>query len=151
MKRRIIGIEANHNATIARSSDMCKKTVVLVINKQHLPKKERMIENLLFACHKAFEEQKNIWYLDSGCSNHMTRDKEVFLDINSTFRSKFKAKTTLESKPGNEARVQSPCFKRKNCCYNQKNINLIAKEENDSCLWHKRLGHLNYKGLELLA
>lgn len=52
MKRKIVGIEASNNTTIARSSGMCKKIVVSIIkNKLHLPKKKRML-GLLFACNK---------------------------------------------------------------------------------------------------
>ncbi|XP_058722251.1 uncharacterized protein LOC131594177 [Vicia villosa] len=32
----------------------------------------------------------------------------------------------------------------------EKNVSMMAREENDSCLWHKRLGHLNYESLKLL-
>ena len=32
-----------------------------------------------------------------------------------------------------------------------KNLSLMAKEEGDSCLWHKRLGHLNCNNLTLLS
>ncbi|XP_050890235.1 uncharacterized protein LOC127095607 [Lathyrus oleraceus] len=46
--------------------------------------------NLFFACQKAFQEDKNVWYLDSGCSNHMTRKKEAFINIDSSFGSKVK-------------------------------------------------------------
>lgn len=32
----------------------------------------------------------------------------------------------------------------------KKKIIMMAREENDSYLWHKRLGHLNYNSLKLL-
>jgi transposase InsO family protein len=32
----------------------------------------------------------------------------------------------------------------------EKNVSMMAREENDSCLWHRRLGHLNYESLKLL-
>jgi transposase InsO family protein len=32
----------------------------------------------------------------------------------------------------------------------EKNFSMMAREDNDSCLWHKRLGHLNYNSLKLL-
>ncbi|XP_058760700.1 uncharacterized protein LOC131634032 [Vicia villosa] len=47
--------------------------------------------NLFFASQKALhEEGKNVWYWDSGCSNHMTGQKEAFINIDSSFGSKFK-------------------------------------------------------------
>ncbi|KAI5399654.1 hypothetical protein KIW84_064835 [Lathyrus oleraceus] len=48
--------------------------------------------NLFFACQKEFQEDKNVWYLDSGCSNHMTGKKEAFINIDSSFGSKVKLK-----------------------------------------------------------
>ncbi|XP_058741760.1 uncharacterized protein LOC131614151 [Vicia villosa] len=47
--------------------------------------------NLFFACQKALhEEGKNVWYLNSGCSNHMTEQKKAFINIDSSFGSKVK-------------------------------------------------------------
>ncbi|KAI4346126.1 hypothetical protein L6164_013204 [Bauhinia variegata] len=39
------------------------------------------------------EKHKNVWYLDNRCSNHITRDKEAFIDMDSSF--------SLEVKLGN--------------------------------------------------
>lgn len=47
-------------------------------------KEEKNDENILYACHKAPKEQKNVWYLDSDCNNHMMGDMEF------TFCSKMK-------------------------------------------------------------
>jgi len=33
---------------------------------------------------------KNVWYLDNGCSNHMTGDKEAYIGIDPSFGSKVK-------------------------------------------------------------
>ncbi|KAI5417614.1 hypothetical protein KIW84_042290 [Lathyrus oleraceus] len=46
--------------------------------------------NVFFTCQKAFQEDKNVWYLDSGYSNHMTGKKEAFINIDSSFDSKVK-------------------------------------------------------------
>ena len=32
-------------------------------------------------CYKANSTKKNPWYLDSGCSRHMTGDKNLFMDL----------------------------------------------------------------------
>lgn len=62
------------------------------VNQQHasFAEGENDEGNLLFACQKAFHEDKNVWYLDSGCSNHMTGKKEAFINIDSSFGSKVK-------------------------------------------------------------
>ena len=45
---------------------------------------------MFYACHKTHEDKKEVWYLDSGYSNHMTADKDIFLDMDSSFNSKVK-------------------------------------------------------------
>jgi transposase InsO family protein len=46
--------------------------------------------SLLMACHVKEETQQNIWYLDTGCSNHMCGDKEAFSDLDESFHSSVK-------------------------------------------------------------
>ena len=41
--------------------------------------------NLFYACHRALEGEKNVWYLNSGCSNHMIRDDDAFMNMNLSF------------------------------------------------------------------
>jgi transposase InsO family protein len=165
--------------------------------------------NLFFACQKAFhEEGKNVWYLDSGCSNHMTGQKEPFINIDSSFSSKVKlgngehvevkGKGTIgvttkhgrkvihdtlyvpeldenllsigqllehgyslnfenrecrifDSKRRSVAVVKMTSNRSFPLSFNyEKNVSMMAREENDSCLWHRRLGHLNYESLKLL-
>lgn len=53
---------------------------------------------LLFACQTASKHKNTIWFLDSGCSNHMTGDEKIFLDIDATVNSQVKM--------GNDALVQ---------------------------------------------
>lgn len=45
--------------------------------------------SLIFACQRQLEH-KNIWYLDSICSNHIMEDWEAFLNMDSSFVSKVK-------------------------------------------------------------
>jgi len=61
-------------------------------NQQHISfvEAKNSEDNLFFACQKATEEYKNVWYLDSGCSNHMTGYKYSFIDMDSSFGSKVK-------------------------------------------------------------
>lgn len=37
--------------------------------------------SLFITCHGARESSSNIWFLDSGCSNHMTGNKELFENL----------------------------------------------------------------------
>ena len=48
-------------------------------------------EMLLMACVDGKKgEKKNIWFLDSGCSNHMCRKKELSYHIDENFRQTVK-------------------------------------------------------------
>lgn len=40
---------------------------------------------LLMVCHENEKPDTNIWYLDTGCSNHMCGDKSVFAHLDETF------------------------------------------------------------------
>ncbi|KAA3486842.1 Retrovirus-related Pol polyprotein from transposon TNT 1-94 [Gossypium australe] len=46
--------------------------------------------SLLMACHVKEETQKNLWYLDIGCSNHMSDDKSVFSVLDEFIRDNVK-------------------------------------------------------------
>ncbi|TYI46757.1 hypothetical protein E1A91_D13G126900v1, partial [Gossypium mustelinum] len=60
MKRKIVGIETSHKTIIAKKF-------------KH-----------------ASEERKNVWYLNNNCNTHITKVKEAFLDLDSTFFSEVK-------------------------------------------------------------
>ncbi len=42
------------------------------------------------ACHKDEEIHKNLWYLDTGCSNHMCGDRSLFSDLDKLFQNSIK-------------------------------------------------------------
>ncbi|TXG52111.1 hypothetical protein EZV62_021280 [Acer yangbiense] len=44
-------------------------------------------ETLLLACNMAEDGAKNKWFLDSGCSNHMCGEKEMFTQLDESFTS----------------------------------------------------------------
>ncbi|XP_073300259.1 uncharacterized protein [Primulina huaijiensis] len=45
---------------------------------------------MLFTCDIALEDQKNIWFLDTGCNNHMCGRQELFTKLDETIRSEVK-------------------------------------------------------------
>lgn len=45
---------------------------------------------LLMACHTKEEKTSNLWYLDSGCSNHMCGNKFLFSELDESFRDTVK-------------------------------------------------------------
>ncbi|KAG6510909.1 hypothetical protein ZIOFF_028954 [Zingiber officinale] len=46
--------------------------------------------SLLMVCHEKEKTQRHVWYLDTGCSNHMSGEKDTFSDLDETFRSSVK-------------------------------------------------------------
>lgn len=46
--------------------------------------------SLLMACHAKEESHQHMWYLDTGCSNHMCGDKSIFSDLDESFRNTVK-------------------------------------------------------------
>ena len=57
--------------------------------KLNFAEKEEEI-SLLMVCHAKEETNRNLWYLDTGCSNHMCGDKSVFSVLDESFRDDVK-------------------------------------------------------------
>ena len=49
-----------------------------------MQKKEEEV-SLLMVCHMKEETQQNMWYLDTGYSNHMCGEKKAFSDLDESF------------------------------------------------------------------
>ncbi|KAG6655974.1 hypothetical protein CIPAW_05G254000 [Carya illinoinensis] len=46
-------------------------------------------EHLFFACQALTQEEK-IWFIDSGCSNHMASDETIFTDLDTSIKIQVK-------------------------------------------------------------
>ncbi|OMO54668.1 Zinc finger, CCHC-type [Corchorus capsularis] len=121
--------------------------------------KEEEIEEQLFVavCCVSKAENNNVWLIDSGCSNHMVADESLFgyLDKSYTTRIKIGDGTYLRAvgrsciiyEPEGRELITLPMVNKtfylkldEDVAYNSQN------EETE--LWHKRLGHVNYKSLQ---
>ena len=49
--------------------------------------KNDIAENVFYSCLNTQQESNNLWYLDSGCSNHRTGNKNSFLQLNKNVKS----------------------------------------------------------------
>uniref|UniRef100_A0A5B7B3A2 CCHC-type domain-containing protein n=1 Tax=Davidia involucrata TaxID=16924 RepID=A0A5B7B3A2_DAVIN len=52
--------------------------------KSNFAEKEEEV-SLLMVCHTKEETHNNLWYLDTGCSNHMCGEKSAFSDLDESF------------------------------------------------------------------
>lgn len=42
---------------------------------------------MFYACHAMSEQKNDVWFLDSGCSNHMTGDESIFVKLDTSSNS----------------------------------------------------------------
>ncbi|KAK2977872.1 hypothetical protein RJ640_020216 [Escallonia rubra] len=167
-------------------------------------------DNMFYACQMASEQKKDVWYLDSGCSNHMTSNRGIFVDIDSSVNSqiimgngsivKAKGKGTIaiqakeatkyirdvllvpdleqnllsvgqlvehgymvhfedngckiyDKRDGKKVMANVKMEKSRNfpISFHYPRYNALKVEvKNESWLWHKRYGHLNFQSLRSL-
>ena len=52
-------------------------------NKQNanVAKEEKNPSNVLLTCNVAQDREDDVWFLDSGCSNHMTGNRAMFANL----------------------------------------------------------------------
>ncbi|KAA8519704.1 hypothetical protein F0562_013851 [Nyssa sinensis] len=51
---------------------------------------EDAAEQLFYSCMNVEHNSQNVWYLDSGCSNHMTGNREIFVELDGNYSSQAK-------------------------------------------------------------
>ncbi|BBG92635.1 hypothetical protein Prudu_000428, partial [Prunus dulcis] len=121
---------------------------------------------LFYMCNAATDVKKNhSWYIDSGCSNHMTGNEGLLVDIQRNLNSKVKMGTgEVVPVAGKGTLVIKTKLGKKHI---QEVMLVPGLEENllsvgqmmehgyylvfgGNMTWHKRLGHLNERSLKLL-
>ncbi|XP_022876705.1 uncharacterized protein LOC111394888 [Olea europaea var. sylvestris] len=116
------------------------------------------------------------WYLDSGCSNHMTGNRDIFVDLNPNITSQVilgdgtcrdavgKGTIAVQIKEGNKKLITDVLYVP-NLSHNLLSVGQLiqsdfsvhfddgackARDEDLVYLWHLRYGHLHERGLRLL-
>nr|CAH66391.1 OSIGBa0134J07.9 [Oryza sativa] len=178
------------------------------INRANFSQEKEKSEEMVFSCHTAQEEKDDVWVIDSGCTNHMAADPNLFREMDSLYHAKIHMGngSIAQSEGKGTVAVQTadgpkfikdvllvPDLKQNLLSIGQllehgyavyfedfsckildrKNNRLVAKinmeknrnfllrmnhttqmalrsEVDISDLWHKRMGHLNYRALKLL-
>ncbi|KAH9735937.1 hypothetical protein KPL71_017913 [Citrus sinensis] len=91
---------------------------------------------LLLARNDTSGGQENTWYLDTGASNHMSGNINMFVQLSESVNGSVAF--------GDDSKV--PVKGRGNILFRAKD----ACHKDQSWTWHLRYGHLNFGGLELL-
>lgn len=59
----------------------CKFKKIHQVNFSEKKKKNKIEEELIYACEAAMEEKNDTWYVNSACSDHMTRNDNIFRNL----------------------------------------------------------------------
>ncbi|GKV51828.1 hypothetical protein SLEP1_g58452 [Rubroshorea leprosula] len=124
------------------------------------PKSDRLEEkhneknddsSLFMVCHPKEVSKKNVWYLDTGCSNHMCGDKSAFSDLDESCQDKVKFgdNSTITVKGRGKVKMMGnrlfPLYLQTT------NLSCLSARLKDTAwLWHCRFGHLYFGGLKAL-
>ncbi|GKV32516.1 hypothetical protein SLEP1_g41114 [Rubroshorea leprosula] len=100
--------------------------------------------SLLMVCHDGERSNKNLWYLDTGCSNHMCGDKAAFSILDESFRDNVKFGDN--SKVSVRGRGQVTIQIRGNAAQTISNV-LYVQELKTNLL---SIGQLQEKGYEII-
>ncbi|MCH88103.1 copia-type polyprotein, partial [Trifolium medium] len=90
------------------------------------------------------------WFLDTGCSNHMTSHKEWLIEIDSSRKSKvrFADDRTLQTEGIGKMVINRDDGKH----VVMEDVLYVPVETDDrNWIWHARYGHLNFKSLRELS
>ncbi|CAL2262877.1 unnamed protein product [Prunus armeniaca] len=106
-------------------------------------------------------KRENVWFLDSGCSNHMCGNKEWFFDLDEKFRQSVKlgdnSRMMAMGKGNVKLHINGLTQMSANMMFvvlafviSPTSTCLQATSEYNTQLWHCWYGHLNFKGLRTL-
>ncbi|GKU96956.1 hypothetical protein SLEP1_g10137 [Rubroshorea leprosula] len=131
--------------------------------------------SLFMVCLPKEVNKKNVWYLDTGCNNHMCGDKSAFSDLDESCQDKVKfgdnsiiavkgkgkGKVTIHAKDNSIQTMSNvlyvPDLKSNLLSLGQlqeKGYEILIKDGvckfDTAWLWHCRFGHLYFGGLKAL-
>ncbi|KAK4401017.1 Retrovirus-related Pol polyprotein from transposon TNT 1-94 [Sesamum angolense] len=95
-------------------------------------------DQLFYTCNSVAETGEATWYIDSAASNHMTYNKGAFQTLDESFKTNVKLGDNHIVKVEGKGSVVINTRKA------------MKAQEDQSWLWHRRLGHFNFQGLKIL-
>lgn len=132
--------EGRQKALMARTEDD-EPTLLLAKHEKELMLNENNVTPKLLTDGKAKSISSNVWHLDNGASNHMTRDREKFMELNekitgivrfgdgSAVEIKGKGLIIFKCKNGEE-RMLSEVFYIPSLCSNIISLGQLSEEGN---------------------
>ncbi|KAK4393534.1 Retrovirus-related Pol polyprotein from transposon RE2 [Sesamum angolense] len=93
------------------------------------------------------------WYIDSAASNHMTYNKGAFQTLDESFKTNVKLGDNHIVKVEGKGSVAINTKKGAQMLSNTSPYmgrTAMKAQEDQSWLWHRRLGHFNFQGLKIL-
>ncbi|KAL0366816.1 UNVERIFIED_CONTAM: Retrovirus-related Pol polyprotein from transposon TNT 1-94 [Sesamum radiatum] len=104
-------------------------------------KENHSSDQLFYTCNSVAETGDATWYIDSAASNHMTYNKGAFQKLDESF------KTNVKLGDNHIVKVEG---KGSVAINTRKGGTAMKAQEDQSWLWHRRLGHFNFQGLKIL-
>jgi len=85
----------------------CRKKQNDMKNRQNanVAKEEKKPSNVMLACNVAQDREDDVWFLDSGCSNHMTGNKAIFSNLDEEIKSEVTTGTDTKISVKGKGRV----------------------------------------------
>ncbi|RDY08308.1 hypothetical protein CR513_07479, partial [Mucuna pruriens] len=106
---------------------------------------------MIYNTRDSSDETRGNWYLDSGCSNHMAKDRSMFKDIDDSIKGKVRLGNDTWCSQKEKAPKSLICTIYDNYNKRHDTTNIAMKvEADDSWLWHQKFGHFNSQALKLL-
>ena len=75
-----------------------KKIVGINKSKKNYLENNKLEEKIFYTGLNAQEKVKDIWYIDSGCSNHITGDKNYFVTLDENVKTHITQLATVKKK-----------------------------------------------------
>ncbi|KAL6327779.1 hypothetical protein AAG906_025607 [Vitis piasezkii] len=90
MKIEVIHLEVAELDEEEQEEEMEEVEEDSTMEESSLTKKAHHSQSVIFVKEVCCEQKNNVWFLDGGCTNHMTGNKNIFLDMDTTINSQVK-------------------------------------------------------------
>ncbi|KAJ9552198.1 hypothetical protein OSB04_016243 [Centaurea solstitialis] len=148
--------------TVATTSSSLRQPIVTKYSSHEIPNKDYLLKlNRLTEGNP--DRNENLWHVDSGCSRHMTGNRS-FLEDFTTFNGGYVAfgDNPRGGKVSGKGKVTGGKLTLEDVYYvDQLRYNLMSVSQKlclfskasmtESSLWHRRMGHMNIKTMNLLV